>query len=80
MMTHETARAIQSVGDQYDDYRSEVTVGDKTVVGKLKTVPVSRKLPVVLSREHATPPELCCGGRLPRISERQLSGKIQFTR
>jgi len=77
MMTHETARAIQSVVD-------------KTVVGKLKTVPVPRKLPVVLSREHATPPELCCGGRhlatlnifchLPRISERQLSGKIQFTR
>ena len=68
----------------------EVTVGEKTVVGKLKTVPVPRKLPVVLSREHATPPGLCCGCRhltnlnifcrLPRISERQLSGKIQFTR
>ncbi|MCP4766411.1 MAG: tyrosine-type recombinase/integrase, partial [Gammaproteobacteria bacterium] len=30
----------------------EVTVGDKNVVGKLKTVPVPRKLPVVLSREE----------------------------
>jgi len=30
----------------------EVTVGDKDVVGKLNTVPVSRKLPVVLSREE----------------------------
>jgi integrase len=30
----------------------EVTVGDKDVVGKLKTVPVPRKLPVVLSREE----------------------------
>ena len=41
----------------------EVTVGEKTVVGKLKTVPVPRKLPVVLSREHATPPEHCYVGR-----------------
>ena len=32
----------------------EVTVGDKTVVGKLKTVPVPRKLPVVLSREEVS--------------------------
>jgi len=30
----------------------EVTVGDKNVVGKLNTVPVPRKLPVVLSREE----------------------------
>jgi integrase len=30
----------------------DVTVGDKDVVGKLKTVPVPRKLPVVLSREE----------------------------
>jgi len=30
----------------------EVTVGDKDVVGKLNTVPVPRKLPVVLSREE----------------------------
>ncbi|MFT5132692.1 MAG: integrase/recombinase XerD [Gammaproteobacteria bacterium] len=30
----------------------EVTVGDKDVVGKIKTVPVPRKLPVVLSREE----------------------------
>ncbi len=30
----------------------DVTVGDKYVVGKLKTVPVPRKLPVVLSREE----------------------------
>jgi integrase/recombinase XerD len=30
----------------------EVTVGDKNVVGKVKTVPVLRKLPVVLSREE----------------------------
>ena len=30
----------------------ETTVGDKNVVGKLKTVPVPRKLPVVLSREE----------------------------
>jgi integrase/recombinase XerD len=30
----------------------ETTVGDKDVVGKLKTVPVPRKLPVVLSREE----------------------------
>ena len=32
----------------------EVTVGDKDVVGKLKTVPVPRKLPVVLSREEVS--------------------------
>ena len=32
----------------------EVTVGDKNVVGKLKTVPVPRKLPVVLSREEVS--------------------------
>jgi len=32
----------------------EITVGDKNVVGKLKTVPVSRKLPVVLSREEVS--------------------------
>jgi integrase/recombinase XerD len=32
----------------------EVTVGDKTVVGKLKTVPVPHKLPVVLSREEVS--------------------------
>jgi integrase/recombinase XerD len=30
----------------------ETTVGDKDIVGKLKTVPVPRKLPVVLSREE----------------------------
>ena len=30
----------------------ETTVGDKNVVGKLNTVPVPRKLPVVLSREE----------------------------
>ena len=30
----------------------EVTVGDKNVVSKLKTVPVPRKLPIVLSREE----------------------------
>jgi site-specific recombinase XerD len=30
----------------------DVTVGDKNVVGKLNTVPVPRKLPVVLSREE----------------------------
>jgi integrase/recombinase XerD len=30
----------------------EVTVGDKEVAGKLNTVPVPRKLPVVLSREE----------------------------
>ena len=30
----------------------DVTVGDKEVAGKLKTVPVPRKLPVVLSREE----------------------------
>jgi site-specific recombinase XerD len=30
----------------------EVTVGDKDIVGKLNTVPVPRKLPVVLSREE----------------------------
>jgi len=30
----------------------EVTAGNKDVVGKLKTVPVPRKLPVVLSREE----------------------------
>jgi site-specific recombinase XerD len=30
----------------------EVTVGDKNVVGKLNTVPVPRRLPVVLSREE----------------------------
>jgi integrase/recombinase XerD len=30
----------------------EITVGDKDVVGKLNTVPVPRKLPVVLSREE----------------------------
>jgi integrase/recombinase XerD len=30
----------------------EVTVGDKDVVGKLNTVPVPRRLPVVLSREE----------------------------
>jgi site-specific recombinase XerD len=30
----------------------EVTVGDKEVVGKLNTVPVPRRLPVVLSREE----------------------------
>ena len=28
----------------------EITVGDRGIVGKLKTVPVPRKLPVVLSR------------------------------
>ena len=32
----------------------EVTVGDKEIVGKLKTVPVPRKLPVVLSREEVS--------------------------
>ena len=32
----------------------ETTVGDKHVVGKLKTVPVPRKLPVVLSREEVS--------------------------
>jgi len=32
----------------------ETTVGDKNVVGKLKTVPVPRKLPVVLSREEVS--------------------------
>ena len=32
----------------------EVTVGDKDIVGKLKTVPVPRKLPVVLSREEVS--------------------------
>ena len=32
----------------------EVTVGDKNIVGKLKTVPVPRKLPVVLSREEVS--------------------------
>jgi site-specific recombinase XerD len=32
----------------------EVTVGDKNVVGKLNTVPVPRKLPVVLSREEVS--------------------------
>jgi site-specific recombinase XerD len=30
----------------------EVTVGDQGIVGKLNTVPVPRKLPVVLSREE----------------------------
>jgi integrase/recombinase XerD len=30
----------------------EVTVGDQSIVGKLKTVPVPRRLPVVLSREE----------------------------
>jgi site-specific recombinase XerC len=30
----------------------ETTAGDKNIVGKLKTVPVPRKLPVVLSREE----------------------------
>jgi len=32
----------------------EVTVGDKDVVNKLNTVPVPRKLPVVLSREEVS--------------------------
>ena len=32
----------------------EVTVGDKSIVGKLKTVLVPRKLPVVLSREEVS--------------------------
>ena len=32
----------------------EVTVGDKNIVGKLKTVPVPRRLPVVLSREEVS--------------------------
>jgi len=32
----------------------EVTVGDKDIVGKLKTVAVPRKLPVVLSREEVS--------------------------
>ena len=32
----------------------EVTVGDKAVVSKLNTVPVPRKLPVVLSREEVS--------------------------
>ncbi len=32
----------------------EVTVGEKQVVGKLNTVPVPRKLPVVLSREEVS--------------------------
>jgi site-specific recombinase XerD len=32
----------------------EVTVGDKEVVGKLNTVPVPRRLPVVLSREEVS--------------------------
>jgi len=32
----------------------EVTVGDKNVADKLKTVPVPRKLPVVLSREEVS--------------------------
>ena len=32
----------------------EVTVGDINIVGKLKTVPVPRKLPVVLSREEVS--------------------------
>jgi site-specific recombinase XerD len=32
----------------------DVTVGDKNVVGKLNTVPVPRKLPVVLSREEVS--------------------------
>jgi integrase/recombinase XerD len=32
----------------------DVTVGDKSIVGKLKTVPVPRKLPVVLSREEVS--------------------------
>ncbi len=32
----------------------EVTVGDKNIVGKLKTVPVPRKLPMVLSREEVS--------------------------
>ena len=32
----------------------EVTVGDKNVVGKLKTLPVPRKLPVVPSREEVS--------------------------
>ena len=32
----------------------DVTVGDKNIVGKLKTVPVPRRLPVVLSREEVS--------------------------
>ena len=32
----------------------EVTVGSKDIVGKLKTVPVPRKLPIVLSREEVS--------------------------
>ncbi len=32
----------------------ETTVGNKDIVGKLKTVPVPRKLPVVLSREEVS--------------------------
>ena len=32
----------------------EITIGNKNVVGKLKTVPVPRKLPVVLSREEVS--------------------------
>lgn len=32
----------------------EVTMGDKDIVGKLKTVPVPRKLPVVLSRKEVS--------------------------
>ncbi|MCP4331111.1 MAG: tyrosine-type recombinase/integrase [Gammaproteobacteria bacterium] len=32
----------------------ETTVGDKDIVGKLNTVPVPRKLPVVLSREEVS--------------------------
>ncbi len=32
----------------------ETTVGDNNVVGKLKSVPVPRKLPVVLSREEVS--------------------------
>ena len=32
----------------------DVTVGDKNIVGKLKAVPVPRKLPVVLSREEVS--------------------------
>jgi integrase len=32
----------------------ETTVGDKNIVGKLKTVPVPRKLAVVLSRDEGS--------------------------
>ncbi|MCP4287145.1 MAG: tyrosine-type recombinase/integrase [Gammaproteobacteria bacterium] len=32
----------------------ETTVGDKSIVGKLKSVPVPRKLPVILSREEVS--------------------------